>query len=337
MAGFRKAKPVQGAIKEALYGPAGSGKTLTALLMAEGLADLVGKRIAYVDTERGTDFYAKRVSERAIHPEPFDFDAIYSRALSEVSPAIEALSPDEHCVVVLDSVSHFWEGAIETYQGNRGAGGQIPMHAWGDIKRPYKALIAYLMNSPFHVFICGRQKYIFGEDEDTGETKMLGYGMKAEGETAYEPHICVRMIRTHGTTKRLAPVEAFFEKDRTGIMSGRTVVLPPDQEPGYTFEKMAKPFLEVLGGLHGHTETSEEAALKDQEAQLQEKREKAEFSANTRKELEAKMSLAKSPDELTAISKEITPALKKKMNTKDVAAVRDSYKQYASKLDKGAS
>jgi pantothenate kinase-related protein Tda10 len=59
MAGFRKAKGEQAAIKMGLYGPPGSGKTFTSLLIAEGLAAITGKRIAYVDTERGTDFYSQ--------------------------------------------------------------------------------------------------------------------------------------------------------------------------------------------------------------------------------------------------------------------------------------
>ena len=38
MSGFRKAKAEQAALKIAMYGPPGSGKTFTTLLLAEGLA-----------------------------------------------------------------------------------------------------------------------------------------------------------------------------------------------------------------------------------------------------------------------------------------------------------
>ena len=51
MAGFRKAKAEQAALKVGLYGPPGSGKTFTALLLAEGLAKATKKRVAYVDTD----------------------------------------------------------------------------------------------------------------------------------------------------------------------------------------------------------------------------------------------------------------------------------------------
>ena len=45
MAGFRKAKAEQAALKIGMYGPSGSGKTFTALPIAEGLAQITGKRI----------------------------------------------------------------------------------------------------------------------------------------------------------------------------------------------------------------------------------------------------------------------------------------------------
>ena len=43
MAGFRKAKAEQAALKLGIYGPPGSGKTFTALLLAEGLAAVTGR------------------------------------------------------------------------------------------------------------------------------------------------------------------------------------------------------------------------------------------------------------------------------------------------------
>src|SRR3990167_11352513 len=102
MTGFRKAKPEQAAIKLGLYGPPGSGKTFTALLCAEGLAKRSGGRVAYVDTERGTDFYAQAVGAREHHPAAFDFDAIYTRSLTETLEAVRGLDPKIHAVLVLD-------------------------------------------------------------------------------------------------------------------------------------------------------------------------------------------------------------------------------------------
>ncbi len=325
--GFRLAKHKQGALKIAMYGPAGSGKTFTSLLISEGLAAMDGKRIAYVDTETGTGFYDSEVKERVLHPEAFDFDRLDTRALSEVNEAVSGLDPEEYSIVVIDSMTHLWEAAIEGWPGDRTSAGTIPMHAWGEIKRPYKLLISTLMNSPMHFIICGRQKNVFGDDDGDGEVRMVGVAMKAEGETAHEPHILIRMTRELGRGKRLQPVCAFFEKDRTGILAGRTITLAIDQKPGYTFDAIARPLLTALG-VEGQSQvpTSEDAAVIDQSAALERKRLKKKFSADKLAEFKARFSLAATLADLKQIGDEITPSLKRRMNTKDVAAVRDLYK-----------
>src|SRR3990167_2272907 len=115
MAGFRKAKAEQAALKVGMYGPPGSGKTMTALLISEGLAKLTGKRCAYVDTEHGTDFYCQNVPSRKVHPAAFDFDAIYTRSLTEVSSAIRGLDTKDYGVVIIDSITPLGEAARQAY------------------------------------------------------------------------------------------------------------------------------------------------------------------------------------------------------------------------------
>ena len=70
-----RASPEQAALKMAVYGPPGAGKTFTALLIAEGLAQTIGKRVTVIDTENGTDFYVKPSPKRQCHPDAFDLDA----------------------------------------------------------------------------------------------------------------------------------------------------------------------------------------------------------------------------------------------------------------------
>lgn len=216
---FMKASPEQAYVKMGMYGPAGAGKTYTALLWAEGLAGFRGKRVAYIDTERGTDFYAKVRPGDPIHPEAFDFDAVYTRSLAEVLQEVKGLDPEVHGVIVIDSISHLWEAAIDAYSGRMvGRGGSnIPMNAWGPIKKPYKELISLLMASPFDVFILGRQKNIF--EQEGGELKKVGVGMKAEGETAHEPHICLRMEGLVNNKGDRPIVWMYPEKDRTSTLA----------------------------------------------------------------------------------------------------------------------
>lgn len=277
---FQKATPAQASVKVSIYGPPGSGKTFTTLLFAEGLAKHAGKRIAYVDSERGTDFYCQEVLARKVHPAAFDFDAIYTQSLAEVDESIRSLSWDEYGVVVIDSISHLWISAIEAWEGQHTKADTIPFQAWAKIKKPYKALLKYLMDSPVHVFIVGRQKNLFGRD-DSGELTMLGVGMRAEGETQYEPHVCGHMLLKPRKGEESVPT-IYWEKDRTGVLSGRTYPFP-------NFETIA-PLLPLLGDTQAQSENEQERQDKDGELlakQDEAKVEKADKSAAWLRERQA--------------------------------------------------
>lgn len=96
----------------ALYGPSGSGKTYSSLNIASAISK---KRVLLIDSERGS---ASRYAD------VFDFDVI---ELDNFSPQsyIEAIryaaqSP-EHDVLIIDSISHEWNGkngALEQASGD---------------------------------------------------------------------------------------------------------------------------------------------------------------------------------------------------------------------------
>lgn len=319
MAGFKKAKGEQAALKIGIYGPPGSGKTFTSLLMAEGLARATGKSIAYVDTERGTDFYCQTVITRRAHPEGFEFDALYSKSITEVLNAVRALDCAKYGVIVLDSITHIWEACINSYSGRQTSAGTIPMHAWGKIKKPYKELMSILLSSNMHVIICGRQGTEYATDEETDELKSVGFKMKAEGETPYEPHILLRMeaVKARKSTEP-ATIVAFAEKDRTGVLAGRSIQNP-------TFENLCAPILPLLGSEQAKIETSETTAAKDAEALTQQERDRQETSKDELKSFTARLTLCKTIGEVKAIGKEITKEVKDKMTTEDVANLRERY------------
>lgn len=319
MAGFRKAKAEQAALKLGIYGPPGSGKTFTSLLVAEGLAAMANKRVAYVDTEHGTDFYCKDVPTRAVHPKAFDFDAIYTRSIMDVVTAFRSLSPDEYSVCVLDSMTHLWMACIEAYGGRQTSIGTIPMHAWGKIKKPYKDLMSALLSSPMHIIICGRQGTEYATDEETDELKAIGVKMKAEGETPYEPHILLRMeaIRPKKTNE-VAQIIAYAEKDRTGVLAGRSFVNP-------TFDSICKPLLGLLGGTQARMDTTDETAINDAEKIAAEDAQRIHTSAALLKEFSAKITLATDRSALKAIGQLITPQMKSQMTPVDVGSLREAY------------
>ena len=328
MAGFRKAKAEQAALKVGIYGPPGSGKTFTTLLLAEGLAKTTGKRVAFVDTERGTDFYSQNVASRKAHPEAFDFDALYTRSITEVIDAVKALRPDEYSVVVIDSVTHLWEAAIQSYNGRKTGANTIPMHAWGKIKKPYKDLMAFLLSSPLHVFLLGRQGTEYTTDEETEELKAVGVKMKAEGETPYEPHILIRMesIKPRKTNE-VAQIVAYAEKDRTGVLAGRSFVDP-------TFDTLCKPLLGLLGDTQAQVAGSDATAAMDAESLAAQEAERAQRSEELLAKYKARLSLCENLEAVDAIGKELTPAVKAQMIPADVADLREAYQAAAEKFGK---
>lgn len=224
MSKFTKAKSEQAFFKAGNYGKAGTGKTLTSLLWAEGLAAREKKRIAYIDTERGTEFYAMDIPERLVHPKAFDFDRLITRSLTETVEAVESIDPNEHGVVVIDSITHLWEAARASYTGKMMSNGGIPIQAWGPIKKPYKRLMSLLLDGNFHAIVCGREGVVMEEDEE-GESHVTGTKMKAEGETPHEPHVLSRM-RPERDENGGYIIKMFFEKDRSGILGGRTYSWP---------------------------------------------------------------------------------------------------------------
>jgi hypothetical protein len=291
--------------------------SMSSLLFAEGLAKVTGKRVAFVDTEHGTDFYAQEVKERKVHPAAFDFDALYTRSLTEILAEVTKLREEEYGVVVIDSMTHVWEAAMNAYRGKRTSVGSIPISAWGSIKKPYKALMAHLLSTTMHVVICARQSVEYEKNED-GELTAVGLKMKAEGETAYEPHILIRMEAVKQGKAQVPVITAFVEKDRTGILQGRAIENP-------TFEGVVRPILGVLGHTQAAIPTDEETAARDAEVLAQQERDRAVASRRHLEEFKARITLAKDLAALKAIGKEITPQLKREMLPADVQALRDAY------------
>lgn len=297
MSKFTKAKSEQAFFKAGFYGATGSGKTYTSLLIAEGLAAKCGKRIAFIDTERGTDFYAMDIPERTSHPTAFDFDRLVTRSIMETIEAFESIDPEEYGVVVVDSVTHLWEAAKAAYNGKLMSNGAIPIQAWGNIKKPYKKLMSLFLDGKFHGILCGREGVVMEEDDD-GETRVTGHKMKSEGETPYEPHILGRMIPDRDK-KGGYIVKVFFEKDRSGILTGREFTWP-------TYETVAPVVAYLTGENQGTVGSIDDAAEKDaaaierqaesvaQERQsLYEQIRKAIIDSRTIEELNAAWSLTK--------------------------------------------
>lgn len=227
---FTKAVPKQQKLRALIFGKSKSGKTLTALLIAEGLARREGKRIAMIDSEydtAGSDWYLKRVAERTAHPEPFDFDRVETKSLARAVEEIRGIDSNVYGVLIIDSLTHFWNAAVDAYEGKRvgKAEDKIPFAAWASIKRPYNnELIAAVTADPkFHVLVCSRERNLYEVSDNGKDVELSGVAPQTEKNTEYEFPIVIHMElrRSNNGAVNLAHVE-----ERSGILSGRTFPNP---------------------------------------------------------------------------------------------------------------
>lgn len=168
---FRKATKKEAKARVAISGPAGSGKTYTALLLATAMC----KKVAVIDTEHGS---------ASKYADEFDFDVL---ELDDFHPnnyiqAIKAAQIGGYDGLVIDSISHEWSGkngclelsemyAKKNKGGNKWAG-------WADVTPLHNAFIEAIHSAKLHIFATMRSKmdYIQAENE-RGKTEIRKVGM----------------------------------------------------------------------------------------------------------------------------------------------------------------
>lgn len=170
---FSRATKKQSKARIALTGPAGSGKTFTALQIAKVLAQ--GGKIALIDTERGS---ASKYSGDVA-----DFDVC---ELSDFNPAnfIAAISDAEeqgYAVLIIDSLSHEWEGegGILSMVDKAQQSAKNQFTVWGKLTPKHNAMIGAMLGARMHVIATLRVKteYVL-EQNDKGKTEPRKIGLK---------------------------------------------------------------------------------------------------------------------------------------------------------------
>lgn len=174
---FRQAQKQQSKLRMTIDGPAGSGKSYTALRFAHALQAAYGGRIAAIDTERGS--LSKYVGE---NPDgiPWQFDVL---ELTQFSPekyteAIQAAGKMGYGVLIIDSLSHAWEGAGGALEiKDRQGGNQYT--AWRAVTPIHNRMIDAILQSPCHVITSmrSRMEYVQEVDQATGKIAIRKVGL----------------------------------------------------------------------------------------------------------------------------------------------------------------
>lgn len=255
---FVKATKKQLKARVAIDGPSGAGKTYTALVLATALAGANGK-IAVIDTERGS---AKLYSDK------FNFDVL---ELQEFSPAvytqaIEAAEQAGYQVIVVDSLTHAWEGeggaldlvdkAAARVQGNSYV-------AWRDVTPLHRKMVDAILQSPCHIVATMRSKmdYVQERDEQKGKTVIRKVGMApiqrqgmeyeftVVGDMDIDHHFVVSKSRcdliadkvyTKPTAKDFEPFVKWL--DSGDVVQPKPEYKPTEQKPAVKDDQPAKEY-----------------------------------------------------------------------------------------------
>lgn len=171
---FKQATKQQSKLRMTLDGPAGSGKTFTALRFAHALAR--GGKIALIDTERGSA--SKYVGESPDGvPWAFDVADLPSFAPSNYVEAIQAAGMMDYAVLVIDSLSHAWEGkggALE--MKDKAAAAQKNRNdwtSWRDVTPEHNRMVDAILQSPMHVITTMRSRMEYVQEEAENGRKVV--------------------------------------------------------------------------------------------------------------------------------------------------------------------
>lgn len=168
---FEEATKAAAKARICLTGPAGAGKTYTALMLAFGL----GESVAVIDTERGSaSKYVGRNGWRFKTMAPTSFAPL---SLVDHLGKASAAGFD---VVVIDSLSHYWagtDGMLE--QVDRRSGANKFASGWKVVGPEEKRMIDAILAYPGHVVVTLRVKteYVL-ETDDRGKQVPRRVGMK---------------------------------------------------------------------------------------------------------------------------------------------------------------
>lgn len=202
---LRQAKRKNAKMKLALQGSAGSGKSLSALLLASGMTDW--SKIAVIDTENNSaDLYSHLGNYNSLQLERPYTPERYIKA-------IEICEGADMEVIIIDSISHEWDGS----------GGILDLHgnmpgnsftAWAKMTPRHNAFVQKILESPCHVISTIRTKTDYTLSEKNG--KMIPEKVGLKGVTRdgmdYEFTIVFDLDIRHF---------AAASKDRTGLFADK--------------------------------------------------------------------------------------------------------------------
>lgn len=214
----------------AFIGGSGSGKTLGMLIVAYGMMkeaypnmaeELIFQKIGVVDTEhkRSQIYAGSTIADIKIHPF-YHIDLQHPYTQERYDEAIRTLKKGGCEVVIVDSLSHAWEGTGGFLDLQQEHGGNF--QAWNKVKPHMQAFVRTLTENDVHVLASMRTKQDYQlETSDTGKINIKKIGLKPiqKDDLEYEFMIVWQLDQDH---------VARTTKDNSAMFEGHPSKLSPE-------------------------------------------------------------------------------------------------------------
>lgn len=176
---IQKASRLKKYLKINISGVSGAGKTMGALLVAKGLVGSLDK-VCVLDTENGSaSLYASMGCFDTVKLEPPFTPQLFVNAINFV------MSQKQYSCIVIDSISHEYEGQGGLLEIVEGFGGQFS--SWGKASPIHKAFLDSLLRSDIHIITTTRKKTDYSmETNDKGKLSPKKVGLKDVQKEGYE-------------------------------------------------------------------------------------------------------------------------------------------------------
>ena len=204
---IKKASRKEAKLRIGIGAASGFGKTYSALLMAYGMTNDWSK-ICLIDSEN---------SSGALYSHLGGYNIIDLQAPFAPEKYIEAINLAESSgmeVIIIDSISHEWNGSGGCLEIHEQLGGR--WQDWAKVTPRHQAFINAILQSNCHVITCVRRKVEFSLDTDSnGRMKVTKLGTKEQTRENFEFELTVNfeIINENHLTKA--------SKDRTGLFLGK--------------------------------------------------------------------------------------------------------------------
>ena len=200
---LQQAQRSQVKLRLGLSGPSGYGKTYSALLLAYGITGSWNK-IAVIDTENNSASLYSHLGEFNV----LSLEEPYSP--ERYIKAIKACEEAQMDVIIIDSISHEWNGKGGCLEIHEKLGGRF--QDWARVTPQHNGFIDALLQSKGHIIATTRRKVDYSLDRDmNGKTKVMKLGTKEITREGFEYELTVNfeLINENHMVKA--------SKDRTGL------------------------------------------------------------------------------------------------------------------------